>query len=234
MKPAAQQLTLSLYTPLSAAFGEFVGATNRAALVSVETWAGVGGPWCVGLWGSPGTGKTHLLQAAIRQAHDAGRAAMYVPLREVMPHGPRVLDDLEHIRALALDDLETIAGNIIWETAVFALYNRVQAHDSRLLFATNLPLAALPLTLPDLKSRLNAALLFQLHGLTDDEKLQVLQYAARARGMELSEPVASFLLRRLPRELPQLLQAIETLDGASLQASRALTIPFVREVLDLQ
>ena len=47
------------------------------------------------------------------------------------------------------------------------------------------------------------------------------------------EAVAAYLLRRLPRRWPELMAALEKLDQASLSAGRALSVPFVREVLEL-
>jgi chromosomal replication initiation ATPase DnaA len=45
--------------------------------------------------------------------------------------------------------------------------------------------------------------------------------------------VAAFLLRRLPRGTHALVAAVMRLDAASLRDRRALTIPFAREVLEL-
>ena len=53
------------------------------------------------------------------------------------------------------------------------------------------------------------------------------------RGLYLSDEVAVFLLNRLPRNSRQLMEALETLDGASLQEQRRLTLPFVKGVLDI-
>ena len=57
---------------------------------------------------------------------------------------------------------------------------------------------------------------------------------AAARGISLPDNVASYLLRRLPRDWPALHAALAMLDTASLSAGRSLTVPFVREVLRLE
>ena len=59
----------------------------------------------------------------------------------------------------------------------------------------------MPFALPDLRSRLLAAEIFQLRELDDDGLLVALQLRAHQRGLELSDEAAEFLLRRLPRDM---------------------------------
>ena len=51
--------------------------------------------------------------------------------------------------------------------------------------------------------------------------------------MKLPVDVGRFLLNRLSREMDLLLNTLDRLDNASLEAQRKLTIPFVKEVLGL-
>ncbi len=55
---------------------------------------------------------------------------------------------------------------------------------------------------------------------------------AAQRGLELGPEVAAFLLRRVRRDTHELAALVERLDAAALAAQRALTVPFVREVLE--
>ena len=92
--------------------------------------------------------------------------------------------------------------------------------------------AELPLApLPDLRTRLAACAVFGLKPLADADLRALLQKRARRRGLELPDEVAEFLLRRLPRDVPSLLAALDTLDRNSLSAQRRLTIPFVQQAL---
>jgi DnaA family protein len=233
------QLTLALFKPPRATFEAFVPGRNGPALRALHDWVHGAAPWCVGLWGAPGTGKSHLLQAAVRAAHTAGLRAMYLPLAELTAlagavDGPALLEDLDRIDALALDDLSSAAGDPSWEVDLFALYNRCQARGARLLFALPGPPAASAFALADLRSRLSAALIYQLQELADADKARVLQALARARGLTLGDAVTGFLLRRLPRSLHDLVTALDALDRASLRDHRSLTVPFVRSALNLE
>ena len=229
-----RQLTLTLFRDTGASFDNYHAGHPPEALRALSAWAAGDGPWCLLLWGASGVGKSHLLQAAIRAAGERGAQTMYVPLREARDYGADALDGLDQLDALALDDVDATAGDRAWEDALFALYNRMHASGGRLLLSCPAAPRDLPLALPDLRSRLSAALVYHLQPLDDDDKHAALIAAAAARGIGLPETVASYLLRRLPRDWPALHAALATLDTASLSAGRSLTVPFVREVLRLE
>ncbi len=233
MKDAQAQFPLALFDARRVDFNDFYGTNNQSVCEALRRWADGEAHWCVNIWGAAGVGKSHLLQAAIRHAHHAGRVTMYVPLAEVLRFGPGVLENLERIETLAIDDLDLAAGDEAWEVALFALYNRCAAANSRWLFSAKSSPRNMPIKLPDLHSRLSAALIYQMSEPEDLEKQQILRALAHARGLELSAAVASFLMRRLPRSMHALIAAIDQLDMLSLSTARPLTVPFVREVLKL-
>jgi len=184
----------------------------------------------VWLWGPTATGKTHLLQATCARAGELGRTAAYFPLQEDFP--PDALMGCEQLDLVCIDDVQRIAGDEAWERALFVLYNAMQENRRRLLFASTRAPAAIEWRLPDLRSRMTAALVFQLRPLSEPEQIEVLRLRARARGLELQDEAATYLLRRLPRDLRSLCELLEKLDIASLAANRRLTVPFIREVLE--
>lgn len=232
--PRWRQLTLGLFGQPPPSFDSFFPGPNGEAVRAVQLWAAGGpGPWCVLLWGPSGVGKSHLLQAALRAADAAGATCMYLPLTEALRHGAGVLDGLDALAAVCLDDVDAVAGHAGWETALFALYNGLQARGHRLLMSAVGNPQHLPLGLPDLRSRLSAALVYHLSELDDEDKGAALTAAAARLGMTLPAPVSAYLLRRLPRDWRALHAALERLNVASLSAGRALTLPFVRTTLGL-
>ena len=50
--------------------------------------------------------------------------------------------------------------------------------------------------------------------------------------MKLSDEILTYLLTHARRDMASLMHLLDALDLASLQAKRALTLPFVRDVLD--
>ena len=72
----------------------------------------------------------------------------------------------------------------------------------------------------------------QLVELDEAGLCEALRLRAAARGLELSEEAALYLVHRLPRDMHSLFDVLERLDHASLVAQRKLTIPFLREQLE--
>ncbi|MFO7603771.1 MAG: DnaA regulatory inactivator Hda [Gammaproteobacteria bacterium] len=220
-----QQLPLAVRLLDSATFDNFFAAGNESAVNDLKSAVQ---PF-VYLWGVAGSGKTHLLQAA---CHARGSGSAYLPLGA---EGivPEMLDGMEQMSLLCLDNLDAIAGDPAWETALFHLYNRLHDLQHQLVVAASMSPRALPLTLPDLQSRLGWGISYQLAELADADKLIALQMRAQRRGMHLPTEVAEYLLRRYPRDMVSLFALVERLDEGSLAAQRKITIPFVRQLLGL-
>jgi len=199
-----EQLPLAISPTPEPTFDNFVAGDNAEALLRVrELCAGRLREAIVYLWGEPGCGRTHLLRAAAGAAETGRRLA-------------------------TVDDVETLD-----EAAQIALFNAINAArdgHGAVLAAGGAPPARLALR-PDLRTRLAWGLVYQLKPLTDDDKLRYLSNEAERRGLRLSEEVASYLLTRLPRDLPSLAAVIALLDRYSLARHRHITLPLVREAL---
>lgn len=178
-----------------------------------------------------GFGLSHLLQALCHQENQAGRLALYVPLEQLDQLDPAILQGAEHLALVCIDNLEALAGNQDWERALFNTFNEVLTMKTRLVLGAREHPASLAVKLPDLQSRLQLAPLYQLHGLDDRDKKQLLQLRARGRGMNLSPAVAEYVLTRTERSLPALMAVLEALDRSSLAHQRPLTIPLVKQTM---
>lgn len=184
------------------------------------------------LWGRPGTGKSHLLQALCTAAAKAELNVAYVPLAEASGLSTQMLEGLEHLALVCLDDIDCIAGKQEWELAIFHLFNRLREAQTPLLFTAQHSPKGSPIQLPDLLSRLGWDHVFHLQSLDEKAALRALQLRARSRGFELSDEVAAYLLKRVARDMHNLFQLLDKLDNASLVAKKKLTIPFVKTLLD--
>lgn len=222
------QLPLSIRFRDGMGFAEFVPGRNLEAVQHLQDTFAAG--QSVYLWGAAGTGKTHLLQATCRLAAARGETVVYVPLRRRDELAPALLEGLEALALVGIDDIDAVAGDATWESALFHLYNRARERGGRLALSGAAAPRALGLGLPDLATRLGWGLVFHLHPLDDADKAQALRLRARARGMDMPEAVARYLLQRHARDLGALFTLLERLDRASLAAQRRLTVPFVREI----
>jgi DnaA family protein len=224
-----EQLPLRVRLRDSARFASFVPGANREA---GHVLADPAGPRAVWLWGKPGSGKTHLLQAACAAAGERGDTAAYFELATVPSND--VLEGCETLHLVCLDGLEHVAADAVWNAAMFRLYTLLQETGGRLVVASAPPPASLDFTLPDLRSRLLAASVHQLLELDEAGLCEALRLRAAGRGLELSEEAALYLVHRLPRDTHSLFDVLERLDDASLAAQRRLTIPFLKKVISDQ
>jgi len=229
-----KQLALGLTLPESTSLESYLPATNQQAVADLVACAkGTGEPF-IYLWGAEQTGKSHLLQAAIQLADQAGRSALYIPLDQATQLSPAIFDNLEQMDLICLDGVERIAGQADWEQGVFGLFNRLREQDKSLLVAARCSPLHLPLRLADLASRLSWGLCYQLQPLDDQHKIQALSAAAARRGLVLSDETARYILRHTQRDMGSLRQLLKQLDQASLEAKRGLTIPFIKAFMEQQ
>jgi DnaA family protein len=179
------------------------------------------------LWGSPGSGRSHLLKAMVDAFRQQHLSASYICCDQdsEIASGPDPLD------ALAVDDVERLSGNA--QITLFNLYNHIREGSDMLLVSGAMPPAQLKLR-EDLVTRLSWGLVFQVHGLKDEEKTQALKNHARNRGFELPQEAADYLLRHGRRDMPSLLAMLDALDNYSLRTKRPVTLPLLREIMQAQ
>lgn len=185
-------------------------------------------------WGPEGSGRSHLLNAIGNAAKDVGlehialtpfEPTTWVRLEEKM----MVLATSATPSVITVDDVDQLDDRLVG--ALFRILNGVQASKAMHVFmAGNAAPANLKLR-EDLRTRLGWGLIFQTQLLDDDEKIQALEEAAKARGLVLSPDVLPWLLSRFYRDMPSLMALIDALDAYSLETKRAVTLPLVRELL---
>lgn len=126
----------------------------------------------------------------------------------------------------ALDDADRLD-----DETVFHRWNRAQAEGRPLLLVSGREPAAWPIALPDLKSRLGAALPIAIAA-PDDELLRALfeAHAAR-RGLALGEGVMSYIMSRIERSHAAAEALVETIDRLSLERKANVTISLARDAL---
>lgn len=235
MRPRPQQLSLGVSLHDEATFANFhvpADSSNRQAVQALERQLDAGGERFIYLWGAAGAGLTHLLQAACHKASAAGRSAQYLPLKDLAGFAPASLfEGLETLDLICLDSIDAVAGNPIWEEAIFDLFNRVNEAGNHLVFSALTGPQELAVNLEDLRSRLRWGVVYQVDVLADEDKAVALQRRAKARGMDMNAEVAQYILSRGPRDMNDLFYLLNRLDELSLREQRKLTIPFVKQVL---
>ena len=224
------QIPLQLEPRRPDRFDEFVAGPNENALAAVrqlldETSGSLF------LSGPEGSGKSHLLNALCHAARENGLAAFYIALKRLPEEAAASLEGLQVLDLVCVDDLDAVAGNPVWENALFACFNEVRAAHGRLLVSSSQSLASLELCLPDLASRLAWGVRQNLRLPDDDGKLQILQQRARTLRIDLPEDVQNYLLKHSKRDMSSLLLALERLKDVAFVSKRKITVPLTREIL---
>ena len=228
----AGQMALPFSLDAGVSFDNYHAGPNAAAVDALREVAQKGGTTVFFLHGTDGTGKSHLLQAAYRTATAAERRAVYLPMDQAVLLDPSAVENFERYALVCVDDVHRVAGTEPWQRALLTLIDGLKQNGGSFVTSARGAPASIKRLLPDLVSRLSWGPVFQLQALTDAEKILALQERARRRGFELPDDTAKFLLNRLQRDMATLCATLDTLDAASLQAQRKVTVPFVKSIIE--
>jgi DnaA family protein len=227
-----QQLALDLKLADFALFDTFHPGANEAVLHAVSMAATKPGQQVAWIWGAEGSGRSHLLQAAVAAATVTGAACAWLPLGADEDLTPAMLEGMGGLELLCVDDVDAIAGDAAWEQALFSVFEALRNNNGRLLVTATAPTHEVPFALRDLASRLASGPTWKLHTMSDEDRLAALQLRSHWRGLDLPDETGQFLLRRVERSSAVLFALLDELDQAALTAQRRLTVPFVKSVLD--
>lgn len=221
-----KQIVLDIGLARAPTLSSFCAGSNEAALAHLKLWAGnpTRSPVPTYLWGTHGSGKTHLLKAV--QETLRGQGATFGWLDAGMPEPPEFS---ERWAVVLLDDVQLYSA--VQQHAAFNWFVNAQTLQRGVLAAGQLPPADLKLR-EDLRTRLAWGHVFGLQVLSEPERRAVLRQEADARGIFLGDEVMDFMLTRFTRDLGSLMQLLGQLDGYALQTKRAITIPLIKSMLE--
>jgi len=129
-------------------------------------------------------------------------------------------------RGEAIDDADRLG-----EEALFHRWNRAQLEERPLLLVSGRAPGAWAIALPDLASRIGAALLLEI-GLPDDAMVAALvEEHAERRGLVFGEGALAWLLPRLERSHAAVEQVVAAADRLSLERGQPVTISLLRDAL---
>lgn len=215
-----RQLILNLLPESPPTLDNFVAGGNAETVGVLTEWlAGTRQETSFCLYGESGCGRSHLLQASGFTYVDAG---LNPSLNKVS-----VAED----SPLAVDNIDELDAN--GQIALFALFNQIKQAGGRLLTAAAQPPAHLQLR-EDLRTRLGSGLIYRLQVLTDAEKAEAIAAQARERALKLTPEAINYLLRHAPRDMRTLSMLVVALDEYTLEQKRPVTLPLLRELLNLE
>ncbi len=219
----ARQLSFDLPVRTARAREDFfVSPANAQAVALIEGWRDWPARKLV-LAGPRGAGKTHLAHvwAALSEARIVAAGALDGADIAALAAGP-----------VAVEDAHTIARDRAAEAALFHLHNLVLAEGHALLVTAAAPPRRWDLSLPDLASRMEAALLVRLAPPDDALLAAVLGKLFADRQLAPAPDCVPYLARRIERTFDAARDIVATLDARALAEGRAITRALAAEVLD--
>ncbi|MCB1936120.1 MAG: DnaA regulatory inactivator Hda [Nitrosomonas sp.] len=176
------------------------------------------------IWGNTGCGKSHLLQAIVNHFIGKQQTAYYFP-GEI----PQQFEATDDIACLAVDDIERLDD--IGQIKLFHIYNQLRDRKFAVFIVSGNVAPSHLNVRPDVLTRLSWGLVYQVHELTENEKIEALQTHALERGFTLELPICQYLLRHSRRDLSSLIMILEELNRYSLIHQRKVTLPLVIKLL---
>ena len=225
-----KQIALDIGLATGPTLASFCVGPNLAALRHLELWVGAQSsmatrsPVPTYLWGTSGSGKTHLLKAAREALREQGAIVGWL---DASVHEPPAFNDAW--AAVLLDDVHLYTA--VQQHAAFNWFVNAQTQTRWVLAAGSVPPADLKLR-DDLRSRLGWGHVFGLQVLSEPERRAVLRQTADARGVFLGDEVMDFMLTRFSRDLGSLMELLDLIDGYALQTQRAITIPLIKSMME--
>ncbi len=220
-----QQLLLDIAPPASPTLDNFLPGRN------VELWEllrrvaeNQEQERFIYIWGDPGCGKSHLLQAMAQEISQKGLSAAHFPCKTVCDFNVN-----ETINGVTVDDVDLL--DMPSQIKLFNLYNQIRDESNAFLIVSG-QFAPAQLNLrQDLVTRLGWGLVYRVHELMDDEKTRAMKQHATNCGFDLPQEVCDYLLRHERRDLLSLIGTIDALGRYSLANKRQITVPLLRELL---
>ena len=222
MSTPQQQMLLDLKPEQPPTLDNFVVGANGELLQRLRDLCDSHSFEALYLWGSAGSGKSHLLAAT------AGAAARNRPV--ALLNGADAGGELPLTPGslLVIDDIEAL--NAEAQIGLFRAFNAARFTGLALLLSGQEPPLRLGLR-EDLRTRVGQTLIYEIQALSDEEKAAALRQHAIERGMLMEPAVVQYLLRHGRRDLPSLMAMLGSLDRASLEQKRPPTLPLLRELM---
>ena len=184
--------------------------------------------------GAEGSGKSFLMQAICNELSSSGKQFAFIPMNKAINMGVEIFQNLASLNAVCIDDLQLILLREEWETALFNLINECQQSNCSLIlsFGGNQSLEDIT-QLPDLLSRIKRMEFMKLQAVQDEFLNQALDFVSQQLDINLEKAELEFLLKHQTREFSLLVDNLMVLDKQAASLKRKITIPLIKETLNL-
>ena len=184
--------------------------------------------------GAAGSGKSFLMQAICNELSSSGKQFAFMPMSKAINMGVEIFQNLASLDAVCIDDLQLILSKGEWEIALFNLINECQQSGCSLILSLGGNQSLEEITqLPDLLSRIKRMEFMKLQAVQDEFLNQALDFVSQQLDINLEKTELEFLLKHQTREFSFLVDNLITLDKQAASLKRKITIPLIKETLNL-
>lgn len=194
------------------------------------------------LYGPSGTGKSHLVRAALREleslhpdwrlltmsaAEFSSRLSEAADSREFRAFRKQ----FQRLQVLAIEDLSAIAKRLEPQTQLVALWDDLLAHQCRLIVTCRTSAAEVPGLIPELVNRCHGATWVPVRIPAANSRERLLNHWSQALSLSLAPEVVPFLAEKFVVTPRELFGMVSQLRAISRQRRQPLDVELVRRHL---
>lgn len=193
------------------------------------------------IYGSPGTGKTHLLHAVAHECLKRDLRALYVPseaftndLIDALRHKSTAMfrEKYRSVDVLLVDDIQFIGGKETTQEEFFHTFNTLHAFNKQIVLASDRHPRELSTLEDRLRSRFEGGLVVDLQPPTLETRLAILRLWAGERSLLLPREVLLLLAEHARLNIRELEGVFNQIVAASIYSGQTITLELVQDLLD--
>lgn len=178
------------------------------------------------IYGTNGSGKTHLLQAFTNLFLQKNLSVVYFNFKEKNSL-ESLVDFILEADIVLIDNIENAKD--FEQKLLFDIYNHSIDNFNLIIVGNTQPINLL--LFPDLKTRLQQVLNIKLFELSDELNIKALNIKAQNKNIDIADDVFTYLQKNYSRNLKKLMAAIDILDKESLLRKKRIGKKMVKDVL---
>lgn len=218
------QLSLDFAEPAYPRFDKLLGTANAELIYILKQQR----DQFLYIWGERGSGKSHILQAWVGEALQAGYRAVYLDANQANLTDSLIAD----MQFIAIDQVEKLRARE--QNILFNIFNNFRnTRQGNLLLSSDLHPAKLNLR-EDLRTRVAYCLPYEVKSLSREEKISALTNMAKARQLSIDPKIYEYLLQHWRQDMNSLLQMFNDLAAYSITVGKPITLTLLRKLLKQQ
>ncbi len=192
------------------------------------------------IYATKNMGKSHLLHSIgnhVAQSNP-GKKALYIHTSDFIKKvnsgdANETVKKMDEVDILLLDDVQHLDGLQAPQEKLYSIYNDFREKKKKLVLAADRPPDQLTKIEDYLRSRFQWGMMAEIKAMDPDSTAKLFVKLAQDAGLVIPENVVDYLLLRIPRDFISVTESVETLNRASYQQKRKVSIPLAKSALNL-